>query len=272
MRAYNEEDFIEKSLKALLKQTFLPSRIIVVNDGSTDNTLKILETIKEIEIINRKRKDSVDFFTSEEPKIINDGLKKLRDDHECRYVMNLDADHILPKDYLSKIIDRMEKDSNIVACSGVIDGEYFLIPVHSGRVYRYDYLKKFDLKYPEKYAAEDYLILKAQSLGYKIEIFPDIITNVLRKTKTRYKNAHSYFEMGKGMKALGYAFLYVLIKSAIIGIKNPKNGIFLLKGFSEKNIELYEPEFRKFVKKNQYRNLLNPKANFYKRGSNLIKN
>jgi len=272
MRAYNEEAFIEKSLNSLLNQTFPPYRIIVINDGSTDNTLQILKTFKEIEIVNRKRKEKVDFFTSEEPKIINEGLKELMRDTDCNYIMNLDADHILPRDYLSKVVDRMERHPNVVACSGVIEGEYFLIPVHSGRVYRYDYLKKFGLKYPEKYAAEDYLILKAQSLGYDIKIFSDIITKVLRKTKTRYNDSQSYFEIGKGMKALGYAFLYVLIKSAIIGIKNPKNGIFLLKGFFEKNIELYEPEFRKFVKKNQYKNLLNPNANFYKRGSNLIKN
>jgi glycosyltransferase involved in cell wall biosynthesis len=272
IRAYNEEQFIEKVLNSLLNQDFLPYRIIVVNDGSTDRTFEILKSFKEIEIINRKRKEKVDFFTSEEPKIINDGLEKLSNDTDCKYIMNLDADHILPKNYLSKIICNMEKDSDLVVCSGVIEGEYFVIPVHSGRVYRYDYLKRFNLKYPEKYAAEDYLILKAQSLGYKIKIFSDIVTKVLRKTQSRYSDPCNFFDIGKGMKALGYAFPYVLIKSIIIGVKNPKIGIFLLKGFFAKNTQLYEPEFRKFVRKTQYRNLLHPNSEFYKRGTNLIRN
>jgi glycosyltransferase involved in cell wall biosynthesis len=272
MRAYNEEQFIEKSLTSLLNQNFLPYRIIVVNDGSTDKTLEILESFNEIEIINRKRKDKVEFFTAEEPKIINDGLERLVNETDCKYIMNLDADHILPKNYLSKIISNMEKEPDLVACSGVIEGEYFVIPVHSGRVYRYDYLKKFNLKYPEKFAAEDYLILKAESMGYQIKIFSDVVTKVLRKTKTRYSDPHDFYDIGRGMKALGYAFPYVLIKSIMVGIKNPKNSIFLLKGFFVKNTQLYEPELRKFVRNTQYKNLLHPKSEFYKRGTNLIKN
>ena len=272
MRAYNEEQFIEKSLISLLNQNFLPYRIIVVNDGSTDRTSEILKSFKEIEIINRKRKEKVEFFTPEEPKIINDGLERLANETDCKYIMNLDADHILPKDYISKMIHNMEKEPDLVVCSGVIEGEYFVIPVHSGRVYRYDYLKKFNLKYPEKFAAEDYLILKAQSMGYKIKIFSDIVTKVLRKTKTRWSDPHSFYDVGRGMKALGYAFPYVLIKSMLIGVKNPKNGIFLLRGFFAKNTQLYEPEFRKFVRKTQYRNLLHLNSEFYKRGTNLIRN
>jgi len=272
MRAFNEEQFIEKALVSLIKQDFPIYRIIVVNDGSTDRTLEILKSFKEIEIINRKKKDNVEFFTAEEPKIINDGLDKLVNEKDCKYIMNLDADHILPQDYVSRIVKEMEKTPNLVVCSGMIEGEYFVIPVHSGRVYRYDYLKKFDLKYPENFAAEDYLILKAQSLGYEIRIFPDIITRVLRKTKTRYSDPRNYYDIGRGMRALGYAFFYVLIKSAIIGIRNPKSGIFLLKGFFERNTNLYEPEFRKFVRENQYRSLFHPKLDLYKRGTNLIKN
>jgi len=272
IRAYNEEQFIEKVLSSLLDQNFLPYRIIVVNDGSTDRTSEILKSFKEIEIINRKRKEKVEFFSSEEPKIINDGLERLANETDCKYIMNLDADHILPKDYLLKIISNMEKEPDLVVCSGVIEGEYFVIPVHSGRVYRYNYLKKFNLKYPEKFAAEDYLILKALSMGYKIRIFSDIVTKVLRKTKTRYSDPHDFYDVGRGLKALGYAFPYVLIKSMMIGVKNPKNGIFLLRGFFAKNTQLYEPEFRKFVRKTQYRNLLHPNLEFYKRGINLIRN
>ena len=39
--ARNEERYIERTLQALVRQTLRPSRIIVVNDGSTDRTAEI---------------------------------------------------------------------------------------------------------------------------------------------------------------------------------------------------------------------------------------
>ena len=53
--AYNEEKGIENSIKSCLNQTVKPDNVIVINDGSTDNTLKILQKYKnKIKIINLK--------------------------------------------------------------------------------------------------------------------------------------------------------------------------------------------------------------------------
>ncbi|MFN5772898.1 glycosyltransferase family 2 protein, partial [Flavobacterium sp.] len=41
---YNEEAFIGQTLASLMAQTQLPEQIIVVNDGSTDNTAAIVES------------------------------------------------------------------------------------------------------------------------------------------------------------------------------------------------------------------------------------
>jgi len=73
------------------------------------------------------------------------------------------------------------------------------------------------------------------------------------------------------MKALGYPFSYVFSKTLLIGVRNPKSGIFLLKGFFDKNVELYEPELRNFVKKKQHKNLVNFNSQYIKRAFNLIK-
>ena len=45
MPAYNAENFIEASVRCVLNQSFSDIELIVVNDGSTDRTGKILEAI-----------------------------------------------------------------------------------------------------------------------------------------------------------------------------------------------------------------------------------
>lgn len=273
MPVHNEENYVKKSLTSLLEQDLKPFRIIVINDGSVDNTLKILGEFKEIEVVNLPKRKSMDQnLTLEICKVINSGLELLKNEIGCDFIMKMDADHILPKDYLSRIIKKMLDDPNIMACSGVIEGEYFVVPVHSGRVYRYDYLEKFGLEYPIKFSSEDYLLLKAQSLGYKVEIFPDIVTKVLRKTRSNYYDPIGFYNYGRGMKALGYVFPYVLLKSFAFGLKNPKNGIYMVRGFFAKNIERFEPEFREYVKKTQYQALFHPNLEFLKRLLNLTKN
>ena len=51
--AYNEEKFIGLTLKHLLNQVLKPSKVIVVNDGSTDKTKEIVSAFSNIEIIDR---------------------------------------------------------------------------------------------------------------------------------------------------------------------------------------------------------------------------
>lgn len=58
---YNGEDYIERCLKNLIKQTYTNFEIIVINDGSTDNSKKILEKYvvehkNKIKLINQENK------------------------------------------------------------------------------------------------------------------------------------------------------------------------------------------------------------------------
>ena len=42
--AYNIENYIKRCMDSIVSQTFKDIEIIVVNDGSTDNTSKIIES------------------------------------------------------------------------------------------------------------------------------------------------------------------------------------------------------------------------------------
>ena len=41
--AYNEETFISLTLQSIVEQTVLPSKVVVVNDGSKDKTEEIVK-------------------------------------------------------------------------------------------------------------------------------------------------------------------------------------------------------------------------------------
>ena len=48
MPAYNAEKYIEEAIQSVLKQTYTNWELILVNDGSTDNSLKICEKYGEL--------------------------------------------------------------------------------------------------------------------------------------------------------------------------------------------------------------------------------
>ena len=45
---YNSEETIEKSLESILNQTYNNIEILLIDDGSTDNSLEICENMKTI--------------------------------------------------------------------------------------------------------------------------------------------------------------------------------------------------------------------------------
>lgn len=58
---YNVEKYIRQCLESVINQTFKDIEIICINDGSTDNSLKILQEFsqkdKRIMVIDKKMKE-----------------------------------------------------------------------------------------------------------------------------------------------------------------------------------------------------------------------
>jgi GT2 family glycosyltransferase len=101
---YNYEKYIEESINSALGQSQQPLEVIVVNDGSTDDSLKKIKKYKDkVKILNKKNEGLI--------KAKNDGLKLAKG----HWVIFLDADDILDKDYLKKTLKVARlKNSSVV--------------------------------------------------------------------------------------------------------------------------------------------------------------
>ncbi len=249
--ARNEEKFIGETLAALLNQDIADNNIIVVNDGSEDKTKDVVNSFPNIELINIENRGFDAHGTPNLAKVINQGLEKLLPDVIYDYIMILGSDHILPSNYIRKIVDLMDENRDIAICSGQIKGEKSKVPRGSGRIVRSDFWKTIGLQYPLKFGFETYLLIKAQQLGYKINVLNDLISLTSRPTRKSYKK-ETYVSYGKSLRALGYIQLYSAGRIGLISLKNPKGAFYMLKGYTSSDIEFYEEDFRCFLRYIQY--------------------
>jgi glycosyltransferase involved in cell wall biosynthesis len=234
--ARNECNFLGSTLAALKQQTLQPHRILVVNDGSTDNTHEIALKYN-VEVIDLEDRG---FRATGWPilaDVINKGLENISDD-DCLYVMILGADHIIPPDYISKIVQIMEENDSIVIASGVIRGESQrdTAPRGSGRIIKYEFWKKLGLRYPSWYGFESYIVYKALVDSYQVRVVRDAISWSQRPTG-KTTNYRSY---GKAMQALGYHPLYALGRIILTFKNNQKDAIQMIFGYFDLSIKKYD--------------------------------
>lgn len=146
--SYNEENHIKKCIESLIKQSLQEIEIIIVNDGSTDNTLDII-----IE------------YASEDPRIVvinqsNKGVSAARnrgiDEARGTYLAFVDADDYVDETIYEVMYNKaIDKYSDIVVCGNYImqynkmekkisfDSE---ITLDNDNIDLFNFIKKFYLK------------------------------------------------------------------------------------------------------------------------------
>ena len=122
--ARNEETFIEKTLQSVIKQTVLPVKWVIVNDGSTDSTGAIVRPyltdhpcIELVDLpIRRERNFAAKVYA------FNAGQEKVKG---LRYeiIGNLDADVSLDADHFEFLLNEFQKDP-CLGVAGTIFEEY----------------------------------------------------------------------------------------------------------------------------------------------------
>ena len=108
MPVYNCQDYLNESIESILNQTYRNFEFIIINDGSTDNSLKIINSYakldKRVVLISRENKGLV--------QSLNEGFKLA----QGKYITRMDADDISHLKRLELQNKFMEENLDIDFC------------------------------------------------------------------------------------------------------------------------------------------------------------
>ena len=119
MSVFNAEKYIEEAIESVLNQTYNNFEFIIINDGSKDNSLKIIKKFlskdDRIILIDRENKGLV--------ASLNEGILKSRGN----FIARMDADDICLPNRFKEQLNFMKKNSDVGVCGSWIElfGEDF---------------------------------------------------------------------------------------------------------------------------------------------------
>jgi len=120
--ARNEEAFIEKAIESVIHQTVLPTKWVIVDDGSTDRTPDIVNRYLPehpwMELVRRPQRQERHF--AGKVYAFNAGYEKVEAlDYEI--VGNLDADLSFDADYIEVILNKFKADPSLGVAGTVFE-------------------------------------------------------------------------------------------------------------------------------------------------------
>ena len=169
MPTYNASKYVAEAIESVLKQSFEDWELIIVDDGSTDNTVDIIRsyTDSRIKLICNEH----DFIGS-----LNLGLQEATG----KYIARMDADDIMHPDRLKIQYNIMEEEPEITVCGswvifwgenrqsflpsslkGKLDNVFIILLKHNPLFHpsvmlRKEFLNAYNLRYEHYKHAEDY--------------------------------------------------------------------------------------------------------------------
>lgn len=107
MPVYNGEKYLKPAIDSILSQTYSDFEFIIINDGSTDETAKIILEYNDNRIIFINNQENIGYTP-----ILNQGIKIAKGE----YIARMDSDDISLPDRLKKQIEFLDKNQNIGIC------------------------------------------------------------------------------------------------------------------------------------------------------------
>jgi glycosyltransferase involved in cell wall biosynthesis len=104
MPCYNQSKYVQDAINSVINQTYANWELIIVNDGSTDNSKNVIQ-----DFIDSIQDDRISLFN-----IANNGVSYARnyaiEQSSGKYILPLDADDIIHTEFIAKAIKVMESE------------------------------------------------------------------------------------------------------------------------------------------------------------------
>jgi Glycosyltransferases involved in cell wall biogenesis len=207
---YNVEKYIAKCLESLISQTLHNIEIICVNDGSTDNSLSILNSFakqdRRIKIINQKNHGAA--------AARNVGIKIAK----SKYIMFCDSDDYYDDKMCAKMLNIITNHNVDIAICGMnihylayknkekSDNDYYRVKFNGrkkintyiicqtdvavvNKIFRTDIIKNNNLEFPAGFNSEDFYFYNAyMMLSHSVYFIQDKLYNYIRRSGSVISN------------------------------------------------------------------------------------
>lgn len=263
--AYNEAKFIGQTLDSLATQTLRPEKLIVVDDGSSDETTQIVREYSArygfISLLEKASGDNTHAPGSKVIKAFNHGYDRLDENYDI--ICKFDADLIFPPNYLQKIVSHFNTNSKAGMVGGFCTIEKkgnWEIENLTGKDHIRGALKAYrkpcftDIgKLPEAMGWDTVDELLAQFHGWQVITDRDLLVKHLKPTGASYSNT-SGKRQGIAFYRLRYGWALTFIASAKLAFqkRDPKLFMEYLSGFTaaskEKQPYLVSEEEGSFIR------------------------
>ncbi|MDP5100584.1 MAG: glycosyltransferase family 2 protein [Nonlabens sp.] len=252
--AHNEEDFIEKTLHSLMRQTYPASRIVVVNDNSSDNTSHIVSSLqaqnRHISLLEHQSTDA-NIPGSKVIRAFHAGLETINTiDYDI--ICKFDADLIFPADYLEQLVQvfNSKPKAGIVAghCTVEQQGNWVVEQLTNKdhvrgalKAYRSDCFKEIGgLKTSIGWDTIDEMV--ARYHGWEVVTIPGLHVKHLKPTGASYNPSAKYLQ-GEAFYKMRYGWTLTFITALKMSLnkKNPRIVADYLVGYHKSKNKNLEP-------------------------------
>ncbi|MBI1286915.1 MAG: glycosyltransferase [Flavobacteriales bacterium] len=185
---YNAEDFVEQSVRSILEQTYTNFELLIIDDGSTDRSVPVVESFSDQRIKLVRNEKNLKLIAT-----LNKGLSLAKG----KYIVRLDADDIAIKERIETQVSFMEEHPEVGLCgtwyeafgdvSSVVryptDHQslkymslYQCPIIHPSTIFRTSVIKEHGLKYDLDYPhAEDYKLWGQFAMVSQLANVPEVL-------------------------------------------------------------------------------------------------
>lgn len=181
MPVYNGEEYLKEAIDSILNQTFKDFELLIINDGSNDGSLDIINSYQDPRIRLVNNEENLKLI-----KTLNKGLRLASGE----YIARMDSDDTCHPRRLEIQVEMLDENPDIAVCGTgmkVIGKKYakpflakgeeniknYLVVkncmAHPSIMMRKDIIEEYDYFYDEKFVhAEDYELFQRISWNHKI--------------------------------------------------------------------------------------------------------